>query len=155
MRRSITVVWLGVLFASCDQPSELVVGNAVPADVVGLWVGQEDITTAEDPGSGNNMGSLGFTFPVALHLQEDGRFRLTTTNFATRFDNEAARTCDGIYTRRGGTIEFFANRACRALPLSRFSMGRVLPRGLHLNATTARQGSSPASIRVIIRVNRE
>ena len=157
MRRSITVVLLGVVLSACEEgTTELVIGNASPADVVGFWVGQEDITTEEDPGAGNLLGTLGFTFPVALQLQSDGRFHLTTTNFPTRLDNEAARTCEGTYTRRGGSIQFFANRACRALPLSRFTLGRTLPRGLNLDASTASVASSgPASIRVRIRVNRE
>lgn len=155
MRRSITVVLLGVL-AGCEPGSELIFGESNPGDVVGFWVGEEEITTAEDPGSGATLGQQGFSFPIALQLRSDGRFRLTTTNFPAEYGNEASRRCDGVYDRTGRSIEFFADRACRALPLARYTLGRTLPRGLTLNASTASLTAfSPATIRVRIRLSRE
>ena len=148
-----------VTSAACDDDFDdtLLMDASPSADLVGVWAGTEEITSSEDVGSNLGMsGDRGFTFPVALTLDEDGTFALFTGNLAASFDDDFDRVCAGVFVRSFGSIKFFPANACRALPLTTYSVGRVATRGLTLQATTAGTAQqNQASIRVFLRLDRE
>jgi hypothetical protein len=156
MRRlSPAVLLLGVLCA-CDSDMHLAYADPRPDSLFGQWIGLAEITTQENLGSGPTLGPRGFSFPIALTFFRDHTFRLHTVNFPALYHDENSRICEGVYSRTSLNIEFFADRACRALPLTKFQVGRVLPSGITLQASTANVPMyTPASIRVHLRLDRE
>ena len=132
------------LVACDDRPPDIIFGEPSDSRLEGSWTGTEEIRTMQD----NNA----FSFPVLLQLENNGRFTLFTVNFPATYDNERDRTCSGAYARSGNSITFFPSQACRALPLTTFTFGRVLPGGVTLEA---RSNSSYASYRVFIRLERD
>ena len=117
-------------FQISEQPS-----NAL---LVGTWVGTAEITNPNDIGSNVNFGDQdrGFSFPVVLNLREDRTFTLTTANFPTSYDDEFSRICVGSWVRDNVTLQFFAVRTCRALPLTKLTLGRSLGANITLTAAT-------------------
>ena len=164
MRKLALVLGLAcaVTASACDNDDnefddELLLNANPAADLVGTWAGTEEITSTEDVGSNLGVpGDRGFTFPVALTLDEDGTFALFTGNFSASFNNDFDRTCAGVFVRSSGSIKFFPANACRALPLTSYTIGRVATRGLTLQASTANTAqANQASIRVFLRLDRE
>jgi hypothetical protein len=150
---------LAVVVAGCDvDPTHVFFESPTDANLVGNWSGIEEITTAED--NSPNVGSpadRGFSFPVVINLTSDGRFTLITAGYPTSFDNQSDRSCSGVYTRRANTVTFFPRESCRALPMTRYTVGRVLPSGITLNANTNSVGN-PApylTMRVFMRLERD
>ena len=132
------------LTACDDEPTAVFFAEPSDARLEGVWTGNEDIQTMQD----NNV----FTFPIVLSLDANNRFTLITSNYPTSFDNVNERTCAGAYTRVNNTLRFFPATACRALPLTEFTLGRVLPGGVTLEARTY---TSFASVRVLMRLDRD
>lgn len=128
-----------------DEPTHVFFGEPSDSRLEGSWAGKEEIRTMQD----NNA----FSFPVLLQLDDDGRFTLFTTNYPASYDNEMDRTCSGAYTRSGNSVAFFPSEACRALPLTKFTLGRVLPDGVTLEARSP--NPSYASIRVFFWLERD
>jgi hypothetical protein len=154
-----SLIVLAALCAACDVDVTHVF-RAEPSDenLIGTWSGIEEITSAEDNAS--NVGSpadRGYRFPVVMNLEDDGRFTLFTSGYATSYSNETDRTCSGIYTRRSNTISFFPNESCRALPMTRYVIGRVLPQGITLEAHSNTYGNSSSfvTMRVFMRLDRD
>ena len=113
---------------------------------------------SEGVGSSGVTGpSRGYSFPVVLTLRADGTFRLFTANLPVSYFSDEDRDCEGVFTRRNSSVQFFPDEACRALPLSSYAVGRVLPFGLTLQASTANTGQySAASIgKVQLRLDRD
>ena len=153
-------VFLLAAVLACDDDNEfgLVTGGATAGNLDGLWFGVEEITTAEDPGL--NTGSpadRGFVFPVLLDLRRNGRFELVTSGFQVSFDDESERSCRGVYVRQGHTISFFPEQACRALPLVKYSVGSVAPRGITLqaNSRVPNNAAPYLTMRVFFRLDRD
>lgn len=151
---------LAALVAACGpEPTHVFFESPSVANLVGTWSGTEEITTAED--NSPNVGSpadRGFTFPVVINFDNQGRFTLFTTGYAASFDNDSDRTCSGAYTRKSNTISFFPSESCRALPMTKYSIGRVLPTGITLEASSNAVGNASASyltMRVFIRLDRD
>jgi hypothetical protein len=158
---SLCTLVLATLFtASCDEdPNDpvFIYQEGARLDLVGIWSGIEEITSAEDPGFNLGVGNeRGYTFPVVLRLHVGRTFELTTVNFPTSFDDDFDRTCVGTWVPDVTSVHFFPESTCRALPLSRYSVGRVLPFGITLQASTADSfGQNNASIRVRLRLDRD
>ena len=144
--KSLSILALAtLLLTACDdEPTHVFFAEPSDARLEGTWTGIEEIQTMQD----NNV----FSFPILLTLDGSNRFTLFTTNYPASYDDENDRTCSGAYTRRSNTLTFFPNQACRALPLTQFTLGRVLPGGVTLEARTY---TSYASIRVLIRLDRD
>ena len=160
MRRYVLYLAAAVtLAAGCDSDQEEVLvaqpGLIDLAKFEGAWVGQEEITVAEDIGFGSQ--DRGFSFPVVLLLRSNRQFELITTNFPTSYDDEESRVCRGIYSvEDDATVQFFATSTCRALPLTKFQMGPLFPAGMTLEASTGRAAfSGPGTIKVRMRLARE
>jgi hypothetical protein len=117
-------------FQIFEQPSN--------ASLVGAWVGTAEITNPTDIGSNVNLGDQdrGFSFPVVINLRADRTFTLTTANFPTSYDDEFSRVCAGSWFRDNVTVQFFAVRTCRALPLTKLTIGRSLGANITLEAST-------------------
>ena len=153
-----TLVLATLFTTGCDEdPNDpvFIFQEGARLDLVGVWSGVEEITTAEDIGF--NLGNEhGFSFPVVLRLLPDRTFVLSTANFPTSFNDESDRTCAGTWVPNGTSVEFYSVSACRALPLSRYAVGRVIPFGITLQASTSDSfGASSASIRVRLRLDRD
>jgi hypothetical protein len=145
------------LLSSCDDDGNptFIFQESARFDLVGVWAGVEDITTVEG-GSGAAGPSRGFSFPVTLTLRADGTFRLFTGNLPASYFSDEDRVCEGVFTRQNSSVQFFPAQACRALPLATYAVGRVLPFGLTLQASTANTGQySAASIKVQLRLDRD
>jgi hypothetical protein len=156
MRRLSPVVLLLGVFCACDSETNLFFADPLPDSLYGQWIGSVEITTQENPGSGPTLGPRGYSFPVALNFGRDRHFRLNTVNFPALYNDEYSRICEGTFARDGIKMEFFADRACRALPLTKYTVGRLLPSGLTLEASTANTPMyTPATIRVHFRIHRE
>ena len=141
----LAVFAMGLAAAACgEEPTHVFWAEPSDSRLVGTWTGVEEIRTMQD----NNA----FSFPILLNLDDDNRFTLFTAHYPASYDNESDRTCSGAYVRSGNTLTFFPAHSCRALPLTKFTMGRVLPGGVTLEA---RSNSSYASIRVLIRLERD
>lgn len=131
--------------------------------LIGLWTGTEEITGVEDVLSSVPGGSLtgtGFAFPVALRLEPFGKFTLWTFSFPTAGDTSRDRFCEGVFAIHGRVIEFFPDRACRALPLSRFRFVQGFPDAMVLEAESRPRGirtpdTELASIRVRLSLRRD
>lgn len=144
MKHLALVILTAGALASCDevpdrvffeQPTErqLTGGN----QLVGVWVGTEEITTDEDISYNINFpGTNGFSFPVVVLLEANGRFTLTTSNYPTSYDNDASRSCTGIFSHSNSTIQFFSQTTCRALPMTKYTLGRELSGGITFEART-------------------
>jgi hypothetical protein len=156
--RIILAVVVSAALAGCDElhvtGAQSPIGTA--RGLLGVWTGVEEITTIEDISSNvpfGDRGERGFSFPVALTLSANGRFEL----WASALTSEAQRygPCEGIYRKRGNSLEFFPERHCRALPLPRYTLGSVLPRGLTLEASTANtMTTGAANVRVRLTLDR-
>ncbi|HLU25175.1 MAG TPA: hypothetical protein VKZ58_05670 [Longimicrobiales bacterium] len=131
--------------------------------LIGLWTGTEEILESKDVFSSAPGGSStgpGFAFPVALRLEPFGRFTLWTFNFPVDGDGSRDRFCEGVFALHGRVIEFFPDRACRALPLSRFRQVRGFPDALVLEAESGPGGirkpdTDVVSIRVRLTLRRD
>ncbi|HET9440680.1 MAG TPA: hypothetical protein VFO52_10940 [Longimicrobiales bacterium] len=161
MRYSSFALLAALAVAGCDDvPTHVFFNQPSSENLVGTWSGVEEITTAEDIG-GSNVGSpadRGFTFPVLMNFEHNGRFTLITSGYSTSFDDESDRTCWGSYTRSSHTISLFPFESCRALPLTRYTLGSVLPNGITLQAHSTAVNNPSASyltMRVFIRLERD
>lgn len=148
---------LGV--AGCEEGADTAPLVVVPrgGDLVGMWTGTEEVTGATDVVSGVDGGiEEGVKFRVALRLRSDRAFRLWVSNFPVAGQTES-RVCEGVYDLDGNILEFFPESVCRALPLSRFSIGRAFPDELTLDARTNRttRTSTTGSVRVFMRLERD
>jgi hypothetical protein len=147
------------LLTSCDDDGNptFIFQESARLDLVGVWAGVEDITTVEGVGSSVSAGpSRGYSFPVTLTLRADGTFRLFTGNLPASYFSEEDRICEGVFTRQNSSVQFFPAQACRALPFTTYAVGRVLPFGLTLQASTVNTGQySAASIKVQLRLDRD
>jgi hypothetical protein len=154
-------VLLALPITACDvDPTHVFFQSPSDANLVGSWSGMEEITTAED--NATNLGSpadRGFAFPIVLNLESNGRFTLFTAGYPTSFQDQDERSCSGLYTRTDSrSISFFANSACRALPMPKFTIGRVAPTGITLEARSTAVGNPAANyltMRVFIRLDRD
>jgi hypothetical protein len=153
--RIILAGMVSAALAGCDElhvtGSQLPIGTT--RNLLGVWTGVEEITTIEDIASNapyGDRGERGFSFPVALSLSSDGRFQLWASALT---QGTQYGPCQGIYRKRGNSLEFFSDRHCRALPLPRYTLGSVLPRGLTLEASTANSmttGAANVRVRLIL-----
>jgi hypothetical protein len=151
---------LAVGLAACDdKPTLIFFETPSEASLIGTWVGTAEITSAED--ISNNIGApsdRGFNFPVVISFDDRNRFTLITSGYPTNFQDQTDRTCSGAYTRNSRSISFFPVAACRALPMSTYTIGRVLPNGITLTARSNAATSSATQFmttRVFIRLNRD
>jgi hypothetical protein len=134
------------LVACDDKPTHVFAESPSQAQLDGVWTGVAEITTDDDLAWNTTYNdNRGFSFPVVIQFSGDGTFRLSTANFSTSYDNEAARTCGGVYSKSNSTLQFFPDELCRALPLTKFTIGRVLPSGITLEARTGSTLSPSAS----------
>lgn len=144
--RYLTVLAVLTLVACDDRPTHVFGESPTQAQLSGVWTGTGEITTDDDLAWNTTYNdNRGFNFPVVIQFDEDGSFVLHTANFATSYDNEAARTCSGVYSKSNATLNFFPGELCRALPLTKFTIGRTLPSGISLEARTGSTLSPSAS----------
>jgi hypothetical protein len=123
---------------------------AFGAELVGFWEGELEIAP-RDHHVGTVGTTEGFVFPVALDLGADRRFVLWSVHFPIAGAGATElRRCTGVYTvrTRDRSVALFADRLCRALPLSRYRVRRL---GLDRLILEAR-GREPAGDAVSIRV---
>jgi len=154
MTGKLALLGLLALSLACDAEIEDPLFIKGDQSLVGTWTGTAEITTAGDIGSGSSSG--GVVFPVLLELRKGGRFELIASNFPTAFSDPNERTCAGSWERRGTMLELFAFEACRALPFARYTIGRTLPDGITLDATTATSPvHTPGNIRATLRLERQ
>jgi hypothetical protein len=161
MKHTLSAVAAAFVLAGCDpEPSHVFFAQPSESNLVGTWSGVEEITTAQDNASniGYSDSDRGYSFPVVINFEEGGRFTLFTSGYAATYDNPNSRTCSGAYTRNSTTISFFPAQSCRALPMSKYVIGRVLPNGVTLEARSNTVGNSSASymsMRVFIKLDRD
>lgn len=146
--------------AACGPRPDTIFPEEPSDDVIsGVWTGTEEITTENDITSNVTFpGNAGFSFPVMIQFDGSNRFTLFTTNYATSPVDEAARSCSGVFTHRNNTLQFFPFEQCRALPMSKYTLGRTLPSGITLEArtnTSLSNLSSYASVHVRFNLERE
>lgn len=161
MKRLPILLMACCMVAGCDaDPNAFFFQGPTDANLVGSWSGFEEITTAED--NAGNVGSpadRGFRFPILINLHGDGRFTLLTSGYPTSFNDPNDRSCSGLYSRTDSrSISFFPNESCRALPMTRFTIGRVAPAGITLEARSTVVNNPAASyltMRVFIRLDRD
>lgn len=159
--KQLRVLVAALAVAACgDEPTHVFFGEPSDNNLVGTWSGMEEITTAQDNASNFTYSDSdrGFSFPVAINFDDRGRFTLFTANFPASYDYDSDRTCSGAYTRKSNTISFFPSHACRALPMTKYTIGRVLPGGISLEARSNTVGNASASyltMRVFIRLERD
>lgn len=135
-----------VLVACDDKPTHVFIEAPSQAQLSGVWTGTGEITTDDDLAWNTTYGDdRGFSFPVVIQFDGNGKFLLSTANFSTSYNNGSARTCSGVYSKSNATLQFFPGELCRALPLTRFTIGRTLPSGLSLEARTGSAINSSAS----------
>lgn len=132
-----------VLLGACGEVPDRVMiedpsDNRLTSDgYVGTWAGTEEITTDEDIASNRNYpGTNGYLFPVVVQLDGSGRFTLITSNYPTSYTDQSARICSGVYTHANSVIQFYPGEACRALPLTKYTIGRELSGGISFEART-------------------
>jgi hypothetical protein len=155
-----TYVMLAAGLAACDdKPTHVFFAAPTDEQLVGTWVGSEEISTAED--ISGNIGApsdRGFNFPVVITFDDNQRFTLITAGYPTDFEDGTERVCHGVFTHDSRSISFFPAGACRALPMSTYTVGRVLPTGITLTArSNAAVGSATQymTMRVFMRLNRD
>jgi hypothetical protein len=149
------------LAAGCGTKPDRIIFEEPSSDrITGVWSGIEEITANDDITSNiafPGTGAGGFSFPVII--QFDGRnFTLITSGYATSSFDDRARTCSGVFTRSGTSIQFFPVQECRALPMNKFTVGRTLPNGMSLEArsnTTASALATYANVHVRFNLDRE
>ncbi|MGQ0563422.1 MAG: hypothetical protein ACT443_16315 [Gemmatimonadota bacterium] len=147
--------------AACDHvPERVFFQSPSEAELEGVWAGTGEITTDDDLASNSTYSEYGrgFAFPVVFSFDGRGRFSLFTGNLPTSYRDETDRTCSGVYTHRSGTLRLLPNEQCRALPLTQYTLGRILPDGISLEARTGSSLSSLASyasVRVRFRLERD
>jgi hypothetical protein len=161
MKRTLSAVAAAVVLAGCGpEPTHVFFGEPSESNLVGSWAGVEEITTAQDNASniGYSDSDRGFSFPVVINFEPNGRFTLFTSGYPASYTNDADRTCSGAYTRNSTTISFFPASSCRALPMNKFNIGRTLPSGVTLEARSNVVGNASASylsMRVFIKLARD
>ena len=161
MRKTLSAVAAAVLIAGCGpEPTHVFYAAPSESNLVGSWSGVEEITTAQDNASniGYSDSDRGFSFPVIINFEDGGRFTLFTSGYAASYSDPTDRTCTGAYSRNSTTISFFPGESCRALPMTKYLIGRVLPNGITLEARSNTVGNSSASylsMRVFIRLDRD
>lgn len=160
MKRIFSLMLVAGLVACEDKPTHVFFESPSDENLVGTWVGTIEITTTNDVGY--NYGSpadRGFNFPVVIDLNDHGGFTLITSGYPTSFDNGSDRTCRGAYTRIDSrSLSFFPAAACRALPMTKYTIGRVAPDGITLTANANVVGNPSASylpMRVFMRLERD
>jgi len=138
MKHFIAAFFAATVVGCGDVPERVFFEQPSDAQLEGVWAGTEEITTDDDLASNGTYGNggKGFSFPVVLQLDDRNRFSLWTSNFPTSYDDESDRSCSGVYTHSNATLRFFPSEQCRALPLSRFTIGRELGGGISLEART-------------------
>lgn len=138
---------LSTALAACGPvPDHVFFQEPSRAQLSGVWTGVEEITTDEDIASNINFpGTNGFSFPVVIQFDGNGRFILLTSNYPTSYVNDAARSCSGLYTQSNSSIAFFPHEVCRALPMSKYTVGRELSGGISFEARTNTSGSPLAN----------
>lgn len=147
--------------AACgDAPERVFFQQPAPQQLEGVWTGTEEITTDDDLASNSTYSEYGkgFSFPVVVQFDGRGRFHLWTGGFPTSYLDPSERSCSGVYTQSSASIRLLPSRQCRALPLTNFTLGRVLPTGITMEARTGASLSSLASyasIRVRFRLDRD
>jgi hypothetical protein len=151
---------LAAALAACDdQPTHVFFAAPTEENLIGTWVGSAEISTAED--IAGNIGApsdRGFNFPIVVTFDESNRFTLVTSGYPTDFEDGTERSCRGVFTHDSRRISFFPAEACRALPMSTYTVGRVLPAGITLTArSNAAVGSATQYLttRVFMRLNRD
>ena len=160
------VLATAVLLAACGDanfPTQVQVEDPSPNRLtndgtVGTWVGTEEITTDEDIASNQNFpGTNGYMFPVVVQLDGSGRFTLITSNYPTSYTNDADRSCTGVYSHANASIQFYSTTSCRALPMTKYVIGRDLSGRLTFEART--NTSTPTyvftSIHVIFNLSKQ
>jgi hypothetical protein len=158
--KPISLLALAAVLTACDdKPTHVFFQSPSEANLLGTWVGTAEITTAED--IGNNIGApsdRGFSFPVVITFGAGHRFTLLTSGYPTDFEDAYDRTCRGAYTHNSRSLSFFPEEACRALPMTTYTVGRVLPAGITLTARSNAAVSSATQFmttRVFMRLNRD
>jgi hypothetical protein len=161
MKHTIPAVVLASLLFGCGpEPTHVFFEGPSDSNLFGSWQGIEEITTAQDNASniGYSNSDRGFAFPVLINFEANGRFTLITSGYPASYNDESDRTCSGAFTRNSTTISFFPGESCRALPMSKYVIGRVLPNGITLEARSNSVGNSSASyltMRVLIKLERD
>ncbi|HEX6558847.1 MAG TPA: hypothetical protein VF021_05275 [Longimicrobiales bacterium] len=148
--------------AACGpRPDTIFFEEPSDSHLVGSWSGFEEITTDNDITSNINFpgpAAGGFSFPVMIRFDDASHFTLFTSNYPTSAVDESARSCSGVYTHTNAAVHFFPAQECRALPMSKFALGRTLPAGISLEARTNMSASalaSYASVHVRFNLERE
>ena len=140
MFKKLPLIAVVALSAAACEPEDpfMIFEEPTNAELVGVWVGSAEITNPNDIGANVNLGDQdrGFSFPVVIQLRADRTFTLTTANFPTSYEDEASRLCAGSWFRDNVTVQFFALRTCRALPLTKLTLGRSLGPNITLEAST-------------------
>jgi hypothetical protein len=160
MKRFPFTLPIALLIGACDvDPTHVFFQSPSDANLVGSWSGMEEITTAEDiSGNVGSPADRGHQFPIVLNLDASGRFTLFTSGYPTSFTRPEDRSCSGVYTRTDSrSISFLPNESCRALPMTKFTIGRTLPDGITLEAKSTAVNNPAASyltMRVFIRLDR-
>ena len=159
MFKMLPLIAVAVLVTACEPEDPFqIFQQPSNAELVGTWVGSAEITNPNDIGSNLNLGEQdrGFSFPVVINLRADRTFTLTTSNFPTSYEDEASRVCVGSWFRSNVTVEFFAVRTCRALPLTKLTMGRSIGLNITLEAATQTlTNPSIGAIKVRFNLSRE
>lgn len=161
MKRQFSAFAAAALLAGCGpEPTHVFFGEPSESNLVGTWAGVEEITTAQDNASniGYSDSDRGFSFPVVINFESNGRFELFTSGFPASYSDDEDRTCRGVYTRNSTSISFFPSSTCRALPMTRYNIGRTLPGGVTLEARSNVVGNASASymsMRVFIKLARD
>lgn len=161
MKHTLFTVAVATLMFGCGpEPTHVFYAEPSEANLVGSWSGVAEITTAQDNAAniGYSDSDRGYSFPVVINFESSNRFTLITAGYPASYDNTTDRTCAGAYTRNSNTISFFPTRSCRALPMSKYVIGRVLPGGVTLEARSNTVGNSSASyltMRVFIKLERD
>lgn len=148
---------IGVAGCEEDPDGILIGGGSERGALAGFWTGTAEITTEDDEVRAvAREFEKGVRFRVALRLRRGGGFTLRVFNYPVSRQT-SRRVCTGVWEREGRILEFFPNAVCRALPLSRYVIGRQLPDGLTLEANTRRRPHErePADIRVFMRLERD
>ena len=161
MKHKLSTVVVAVLLFGCGpEPTHVFFAEPSEANLQGSWAGVEEITTAQDNASniGYSDSDRGYSFPVVINFESNNRFTLFTSGYPASYDNTTDRTCSGAYTRTSTTITFFPSKSCRALPMTKYNIGRTLPSGVTLEARSNTVGNSSASyltMRVFIKLARD
>lgn len=163
MKQQLAVLAFALVgLAACGPaPERVFFEEPSDARLSGVWSGTEEITTDNDITPNENFPGPtagGFSFPVVVSFDTDGRFTLWVSNYSASFYNEGDRTCSGVYTHANASVQFYPSDQCRALPMSKYVLGRTLPAGITLEARTNTSGdpmANYASVHVRFNLQRE